>query len=143
MHVRHHICVDCDRASKFKVTDDVLVALGHGPDFKLRPDTPEDTVHGSVSVAFCFTRTLGVDILMFQDGHTEVASADNIDAWWQEQGHRLERVVGNKAYGNTMVDVELYDNDELPTPEHGTTIRRAVNWPTAAEIRRRLDAGPP
>ena len=32
-------------------SDMVLDALGHGPTFKLKADTPDDTVHGSVTIA--------------------------------------------------------------------------------------------
>ena len=140
MHVKHNICLDCSPERTGELSNSILTALGHGPALKLRADLPTDTVHGSVTMAFCDTRTLGVDELLFQDGHVEIATAQNIDAWWREQGHQLDHIVGNKAHGNTIVDVELYDAEVLPNSGHKSTLARAVNRPTVADIRTKLDS---
>jgi len=204
MHIRHEICLDCEtktRSQSLELNDYVLDACGHGPTLRLKADTPEDTVHGSVTIAFCDTVTLaepaavaasiadfelralamgldpqeparakdiiklaaaelGATVLMFQDSHLEVATAENVDAYWRDQGknadgtplHRLEKIVGNKAYGNTVIDVEIYEEDVpvglmkhpwmpgkmLPSPRRSTLKRPAV-VPTAAHIKSKID----
>ena len=96
MHVRHDICMDCDSDVAKTFSQDVLAAL-ETPYCKLHCDLPTDQVHGSVTIAFCDTRMLGEDELSFNDGHRELATAENIGPWWEEQGHRLEKIVGNKS----------------------------------------------
>jgi hypothetical protein len=42
--------IDCSERTAFECSDRLLVALGHGADFKLRADEANDVVHGSVSI---------------------------------------------------------------------------------------------
>ena len=46
----------------------ILAALGHGPTLILLAESPGAIVNGSVSIAFCDTRTLGEDVVDFSDG---------------------------------------------------------------------------
>ena len=50
MHVIHNKVIDCSAMTAAECSDQMLVELQHGTDFKLRADTPDDTVHGSVSI---------------------------------------------------------------------------------------------
>lgn len=54
MHVVHTKIVDCLAMTAEECSDQCLVALGHGPGFKLRADTPDDVVHGAVTIAHNF-----------------------------------------------------------------------------------------
>ena len=133
MKIRHEVCIDNKGNSK-AVLDEVLVALCHGPGFKYRADSPTDTVHGAVTICNCDPRTFGKDVLQFKDGKREVATAENIDKWFDEQGHKLMKIVGTIAYGNTIVDIKITDTDEAPNKSHLTTYKRvAPVLPTAKE----------
>lgn len=136
MKIRHEVCLDHDRTQTKDRCAEILAACGHGPTLKMKAADATDTVHGSVSVAFCDTRTLGVDILEFRDGRREVATADNIAAWFQEQGHSLELIQGNKAYGNTIIDVEIYEADEGRK-------RKPATMPAIATIKSSINAAMP
>lgn len=135
MKIRHEICVGNNIT-----TDDILTSLGHGPGFKLKADAPDDTVHGAVNISHCDPRTLDVDILQFRDGRREVATADNINAWFVEQGHKLVKIVGNQAYGNTIIDIKITDSDEPPNATHKTTFKRPAAIPTAKALAGKIDA---
>jgi len=50
MHVVHAIILDCSAIPVIECSDAILVALEHGPAFKLKADLPTDTVHGSITV---------------------------------------------------------------------------------------------
>lgn len=50
MHLLHKIVLDCSSIPAEECSDAIIVALEHGPDFKLRADKPDDTVHGSVTI---------------------------------------------------------------------------------------------
>ena len=154
MKITHEICVDHDGSvpgASAALTEKVLLALGHGPGCKFKADHPEDTIHGRIiSMAICDTRTLGKDILQFADGRYETASAENIDAWWQEQGHRLMKIEGDKALGNTIIHLQVTgeDEDAMPNsvqdgklvPGRKTTLRRPEHFPTAEGLCSSLDA---
>ena len=51
MHVIHRKVIDCSAITAAACSDLHLAALLHGPAFKLKADTPDDTVHGSVTIA--------------------------------------------------------------------------------------------
>mgnify|MGYP001570629613 CR=1 FL=1 len=140
MKIRHEVCID-NKGNSRKCDEEILIALGHGPGFKLKADTPDDTVHGAVTIAHCDPRTLGEDVLQFRNGAHEVATAGNIGAWFEEQGHKLMKIVGNKAYGNTILDIKITDTDEAPNKLHKTTFKRAaVVLPTAKECCDKINA---
>ena len=50
MHITHELLIDCSAITAAEFSDKCLAALGHGPDFKLKADSPTDIVHGSVSI---------------------------------------------------------------------------------------------
>jgi len=206
MHIHHEVCLDCStrkgKGEAARLSDIIVAACGHGPTCKLKADTPEDTVHGRVTIAFCDTVTLaeptavaasiadferraaamgrdpkekviandivrlaaaelGATLLVFQDEHLEVATAENVADYWRGQGvnadgtpvHRLEKIVGNKAYGNTVIDVGIYEEDVpaglkkhpwipgalLPSTRKSTLKRPSV-MPTADAIKSQIDA---
>src|SRR3990167_3481123 len=139
MKIRHEICI-YNKGNSAKCCDEILVALGHSPTFKLRADSPDDTVNGAVTIAHCDPRTLGEDVLQFSDGHREVATKDNIGAWFEEQGHKLVKIVGNQAFGNTIIDLKITDTDEAPDKIHKTTFKRPAVMPTEKECCGKIDA---
>jgi hypothetical protein len=143
MKVLHEICLDHDSSDKeatAALMQRVYAALGHGPEFRWYADSPKDTVHGRIiEMRICDTRLLGSDILEFRDGSQEVASADNIARWFEELGHRLVRIEGNKAFGNTLVHLQVTENAEAPNAFRKTTLARSTEAPSEEEIRRRLD----
>jgi len=51
MHVVHNKIIDCSAMPASECSDRLLTALGHGVGFKLKADTPNDIVHGSVTIA--------------------------------------------------------------------------------------------
>lgn len=142
MKVVHEVCIDVNPLSDaVTLTGALLTALGHGPDLKFRADNDDDVIHGRlIEMRICHTRELGVDVLQFADGHREVASAENIGAWLVEHGHKLVRIDGNKALGNTIVHVQVTEADEEPTAGRKTTLRRPAVMPTEQQIRDRIDA---
>jgi len=202
MLIRHEVCLDHDSTKTKQRCQDIYDACGHGPTCKLYEATPEDTVHGSVSITFCNTVTLadpvaiaasiadferrviamgrdpkekaiakeivklaaaelGATPLLFQDDHMEVATAGNVEDYWRGQGqnadgtplHRLEKIIGNKAYGNTIIDVEIYEEDvpaglekhpwmpDATVPStRKSTLKRPIHMPTAASIKSGIDA---
>ena len=139
MKIRHEVCID-NKCDAEKCCAELLTALGHSPTFKLMADSDSDTVHGAVSIAHCDPRTLGEDELMFKDGRREVATADNIGAWFTEQGHKLVKIVGNKAYGDTIIDLKITDTDEAPNAHHKTTFKRPAVMPTHKGCCDKIDA---
>ena len=139
MKIRHEICID-NKGDSAKCCDEILIALGHSPTFKYKADSPTDTVHGALTIAHCDPRTLGKDILQFKNGKREVATADNIGAWFEEQGHKLVKIVGNTAFGNTIIDIKITDTDEAPTKFHKTTFKRPAVLPTAKECCDKINA---
>jgi hypothetical protein len=50
MHVIHNKVIDCSAMTAAECSDQMLVELQHGTDFKLRADTGTDTLHGSVTI---------------------------------------------------------------------------------------------
>lgn len=142
MRVTHEICIAAPADAKAcqALMDALLVALGHGPDIKFKAEHAEDTVSGRATVEWCEARALGADVLEFRDGHRETACAENIGAWFEEQGHRLMKIDGSTAYGNTIVHVQYTERDESPAPGRRTTLQRAIAMPTEAEVRERIDA---
>lgn len=139
MKIRHEVCID-NKGDTKAVLEDVLVALGHGPSFKYRADSPTDTVHGAVTIHNCDPRTIGESIL-WHDNVVRVLTVDNVAAYFTGQGHKLVKVIGGKAYGNTIIDIKITDTDEAPTPGHKTTYKRAAPiLPTAKECCDKLDA---
>jgi len=141
MHITHFKVIDKQGKTSQEYSDMCRGVLGESPTFKLMADNEEDTVHGFISITFCDPRVLGVDELLFQDGTVEIASVDNIADYWAEQGHRLDHIDGNTAWGQSIIEVEIYNADSLPSPAHKTTLKRPDNMPTRAEIHRLLDAG--
>ena len=114
-------------------------AIGHGPLLRIFAGKSTDDVMGCIrSIAWCDTRLLGVDTLQFKDRHMELSSKDNIDRWWREQGHRLMKIEGHKAFGNTIVVIDFYDKVEEPSWRHTTTFIRPRAAPTLDEIDRAL-----
>ena len=51
MQIQHEVLLDCSGTTSEACSDACLAVLGHGPDFKLQADTPDDIVHGSVTIA--------------------------------------------------------------------------------------------
>ena len=79
MHIKHEIILDYNNLElEDTLVGEILIKLGHGPNFKLYADTPDNTVNGSVTISFCDTRTFG-ETIMFSDGHEEIITADNIE----------------------------------------------------------------
>ena len=145
MKIRHEICID-NKGDTDKCCNEILVALGHGPGFKLKADTPDDTVHGALTIAHCDPRTLATpgvdsgDVILFADGSIDVATPENIGKWFEEQGHKLLKIVGDKAYGNTIIDIKITDTDEAPNKFHKTTYKRAAVLPTAKDCCDKINA---
>ena len=129
MKIQHEVCIKTGLSSA-AVCQEILTALRSCPEFKLRADTPHDMVHGAVTIAHCDPRALGEDVLAFKDGRKEVATAENINAWFMEQGHKLVEIVGNQAFGNTIIDLKITDTDEAPTKFRKTTFKRPAVMPT-------------
>ena len=50
MIVEHQKIIDCTAIELSACSDNILVSLEHGTDFKLRADAPGDILHGSVSI---------------------------------------------------------------------------------------------
>ena len=50
MRITHELLIDCSAMTAAEFSDKCLIALGHGPNFKLKADSPTDVVHGSVSI---------------------------------------------------------------------------------------------
>jgi hypothetical protein len=162
MKITHELCIDHDstvEGATHAKRDELLAALGHGPGFKLAADTPNDTVHGRVSIMFCDTRTLGEDWVnpatgdiwtkaRLQSEGREVppeesgcvlADEKSIAAYFEGQGHKLMKVDGNKAYGNTIINVQVTEADEQASSARKTTLKRPASFPTEKAIRDRLD----
>ena len=151
MHVQCEKSLDHDSSKTGARCAEILTALGHGPSFKLEADKVDNVVHGSVSIAFCDTRILDEEIIKFSDGHEELITADNVARYFADQGHRLVSIVGNQAFGNTIIDVEVYEADE-PAGFRFVAGRRVGHeryfkcpdpMPTVASLRSRLDAWTP
>lgn len=70
MKVTHEIPYKHDGDMQ-KASDLVLVALGHGPDFKLRADTPNDTVHGAVTITH-FDDRLVVEVEVYEQDEAPI-----------------------------------------------------------------------
>lgn len=51
MHITHKLLVDTSNETASAFSDKCLAALGHGPQFKLKADKSDDTVHGSITIA--------------------------------------------------------------------------------------------
>lgn len=139
MKITHEICIT-NGANSAECCDAVLIALGHSSTFKLKADLPTDTVHGAVTIIHCDPCTLGEDILKFQNGQREVATADNVGLWFVEIGHKLVKIVGNKAFCNTIIEIKITDTDEAPNTSHKTTYKRPAVIPTEEECRSKIDA---
>lgn len=139
MKITHEICIT-NGANSAECCDAVLTALGHSSTFKLKADLPTDTVHGAVTIIHCDPCTLGEDILKFQNGQREVATANNVGLWFSEIGHKLMKIVGNKAFCNTIIEIKITDTDELPNASHKTTYKRPAVMPTEEECRSKIDA---
>jgi hypothetical protein len=132
-------------------SEQIHLALGHGDDLKLKADYAEDVVHGKVRIDFCDTRTFGEHVL-FRDAHMEEITERNIERYFQDQGHRLVSIVGDQAFGNTIVMVGIYEEEDAPRhllsgrPEggfyhvHDSHWKRPTPFPTEEDIHQRLDA---
>jgi hypothetical protein len=139
MKIQHEICIT-NGVNSVECCDAVLTALGHSPTFKLKADSPTDTVHGAVTIIHCDPCILGADILRFQNGQSQVATADNVGLWFEELGHKLVKIVGNKAFCNTLIEIKITDTDEAPNASHKTTYKRPDVMPTQEECRSKIDA---
>ena len=139
MKIQHEICIT-NGANSAECCNAVLTALGHSPTFKLKADSPTDTVHGAVTIIHCDPCTLGADTLRFQNGQSQVATADNVGLWFEELGHKLVKIVGNKAFCNTLIEIKITDTDEAPNASHKTTYKRPDVMPTQEECRSKIDA---
>mgnify|MGYP001559233182 FL=1 len=62
--VEHRRVLDCGTRTSAECSEAVVAALGHGPGFKLKADTPDDTVHGSVTIQWCDPMPCAVTILV-------------------------------------------------------------------------------
>lgn len=51
MRVNVRKVIDCSAITAQECSDLALADLGHGPTFALKADTPQDTVHGSVTIS--------------------------------------------------------------------------------------------
>lgn len=153
MEVIHELSFDHDTRRTAARSEEIHLALGHGPSFKLEANTVpngDDVVHGAVTITFCDTRTFG-EYIMFSDAHVEEITEHNIERYFNGQGHRLVSVLGNQAFGNTIVKVTVYEEDDPPRrllfprieggfyPTHDTYWKRPWPMPTIEEIHRRLD----
>jgi len=139
MKITHEICIT-NGANSTECCNAVLTALGHSPTFKLKSDSHTDTVHGAVTITHCDPCTLGEDTLRFQNGKREIATADNVGLWFEELGHKLVKIVGNKAFCNTLIEIKITDTDEAPNASHKTTYKRPDVMPTQEECRSKIDA---
>ena len=138
MKITHEICIT-NGANSAECCDAVLIALGHSSTFKLKADSLTDTVHGAVTIIHCDPCTLGEDTLRFQNGKREIATADNVGLWFEEIGHKLVKIVGNKAFCNTIIEIKITDTDEAPNTNHKTTYKRPDVMPTQEECRSKID----
>ena len=50
MKITYTKVIDCSAITAAECSDKCLVALGHSQTFKLKADTPDDVLHGSVSI---------------------------------------------------------------------------------------------
>lgn len=139
MKTLHSLFIDATGKHRTWVNEQVLLALGHGPDFKLKADTDTDTVHGAVTVEQCNVVSLGVDTLEFFDRHRELASALNVGPWFNEQGIKQVKIIGNKAIGATTIVLKVTDTDEMPNANHKTTFKRPAVMPTDQEVQDKIN----
>ena len=131
--------------------DQILVARGHGPALILLADSPDAIVNGFVAITFCDTRTLGKDVVEFSDGHMALITAENVESYFNDQGHQLSSIAGDKAYGKSLITVTIYEEDELPGQyfngtkmrEHKTHFKRPETMPTEDDLRSRIEAWEP
>lgn len=140
MKIAHELCIDHDSSRTAERAASLIAALGNGPNFRLAAIAPDDVVHGRlISVLWCNTRTLGESI-RWHDNVAREITADNVSDYFAGQGHKLVRVADGKAYGNTIVHIQVTEADEDPTDQRKTTLARPGPFPTEADIRARIDA---
>lgn len=139
MKILHEICLDrkSNTVQNAKNVNDILAGLGHGPGFYLCPVANE--AHGSVSITFCDTRTFGEKI-KWGDGVVREITVDNVAAYFVGQGHKLVKIVGNLAFGNSLITIEVYETDEAPNDNHADFRKRPATIPTAKECCDRINA---
>ena len=51
MHITHKINIDCLNMEVLDCHQRCMAGFGHGPDFKLQADAPDDIVNGSVTIS--------------------------------------------------------------------------------------------
>ena len=139
MKIRHEVCFD-RKSSKEKNAENVtaiLTGLGHGPGFCLC--TVAGEAHGAVTATFCDTRTFGEKI-QWHDGKVREITTDNVAAYFAGQRHKLVKIVGNKAFGNTLIDIEIFETDEAPNDDHTEYRKRPAIMPTAKECCDKINA---
>lgn len=137
------LCLDHDSSIPGRTAEmhqKVLDVIGHDPvNCAFVAASREAVVHGAVEqILWCDSRILGVDKIGFRDGRVELASAENIGAWFEEQGHRLMKIEGFKAFGNTIVRLNIVEVDEPPTRERKTTLKRPKKAVALEVIEKRL-----
>lgn len=120
-------------------SDELLTSLGNSPGFKLKADSPTDTVNGSVSVKFCNPILIDSEAkVAFRNGQIKEATLENIAAWLTEQGHRVERIDGNMVYCDSIIRVELYEKDRMSDGRGTVKIRKPLVRPSTDEIKTRI-----
>ena len=111
MRVIHTKVIDCSAMAAAACSDLCLAALGHGPNFLLRTEG---------------TRVILADNTVRIDGLGPVHGAVTI-------AHNLPPALHE-------IWVDVYEQDEGPTKERRSTLRRPVPMPTDQAIRDRLNA---
>ena len=146
MKIISEICIDHDSSipgATEAMLQKVLDVIGHDPvNCSFIAATPDAIVHGRlIEILWCDSRILGLDKIGFADGRVELASAENIGAWFQEQGHRLVKIEGFKAFGNTIIQLQITEVDEPPIKDiRASTFQRPSKSVAADVIANRLNA---
>lgn len=60
------------------------------------------------AITHCDPRTFGENI-QWHDGAVREITKDNVAGYFAGQGHMLVKIVGNRAFGNTIIEVETDD----------------------------------
>ena len=145
MKLTHEICIDHDSSISGATSarlQQVLDVIGHDPvNCSFVAASQDGIVHGRIiEILWCDSRILGLDKIGFKDGHVELASAENINAWFNEQGHRLMKIEGFKAFGNTIIRLQITELDEDATLDRKSTLMRPSKSVAQDLIASRLSA---
>lgn len=137
--VIHKRVVDCKSKTSAACTEDILVALGH-PLIKFQTDGSQgDVVHGALrEVRFCDVRTVGENI-QWHDGKWRVLTHENMVAYFTGQGHQIMKVEADKYYCDTIIQIEIYEQDDPPNNRRKSYKKPPLVMPSDEEMHTKLD----